>query len=1090
MAVPFFSDIYKLFYYATKQGPYETIHSDDNIEGVGIGSVDAKWNLQNASWGGPQSPTLIQIADSQDFIDLSTVTNRKARYKEYDRLEMIPEIYTALNTFADEACLAGNTKIATPFGYITIKELADTKSPDERFLVYCWDFNKEDFSLGWAYHPRLVKTAETIEVVFDNGRRHIVTPDHRFLTYGNEWIRADEIKPGMRFKAFYRISANQELTGYKTKQFARIFTYQNGWMHERQFIDEWKLGEHLEEYDRFNKISRLFSKKLKKYELVEASGIDGASINIALRKQGFHGRELKALIQRNATMRTCIGVWKHAPIEVYDLSVEGHENFATDATIVHNCQTDDKGYVFQVRCSNEEVKDEANFLIHRLLQMDDRAWSIERNLCKYGDQFFEIIIDPQNPKRGVLKVQILPADSMYRIQTVKDRLVEFQQSQEGPDYQSLSRVEITRASESELMQATALRFHPEQVIHMKIGDDRKTFYPYGISMVEAAKGPANQLRLMEDALMVYRLCLVGNTRIRTNKSYKYIKDIQEGDVVYSYWKEKVTMPTKVLKVIDNGIQDVVRVRSRHIEIIGTKTHPVLVDREGVIQYVDMQDLKIKKDRLIITRNNYCEKKEIPRIFGEPWAKLSDEQRKIFRSRIYKNKSELLRKCHNFNRAKLFLYTERKALPYRKACDICNIFGLNSDDLIIANKGECNSERIRLPKYVNEEFARLFGFLCGDGNIHNGNQLSFATGEDPENNKYYDGLLRTFFGKTRFELNKRSEGGYGKMVVDSTIACKILTDMGYINNHDINRIPEWVFNSPVSIRRAFVEGLADADGCSRYTKKGTWFSTIELSNKLLVEDVKEVWSSIGLCSGHLKKRVREGGHEIEPGRRMPPTTSYLVTISDCILSDTEAVTMVTPLGKERVYDITVEDENHNFIANSIPVHNTHAPERRIFYIDVGQIAPNRAEAMLDRLKDQFRKKKVFSNGPGGSRGGASGVEERWNPIPPDEDFFIAMRPNSQTRIETLPGACIALDTEIPLLDGRTLTLNKIIEEYESGKQNWADSCNPIDGSPAPGKITWAGVTRKNTQVIKVTLDNGESLVCTPDHKIPVQGKGKT
>ena len=57
----------------------------------------------------------------------------------------------------------------------------------------------------------------------------------------------------------------------------------------------------------------------------------------------------------------------------------------------------------------------------------------------------------------------------------------------------------------EIMQATAIRFAPEQVVHMKIGDDRKTFYPYGVSMVEAARGPAHQLRLMEDSMLVYRL---------------------------------------------------------------------------------------------------------------------------------------------------------------------------------------------------------------------------------------------------------------------------------------------------------------------------------------------------------------------------------------------------------------------------------------------------------------------------------------------------------------------------------------------------------------------------------------------------------
>ncbi len=37
-----------------------------------------------------------------------------------------------------------------------------------------------------------------------------------------------------------------------------------------------------------------------------------------------------------------------------------------------------------------------------------------------------------------------------------------------------------------------------------------------------------------------------------------------------------------------------------------------------------------------------------------------------------------------------------------------------------------------------------------------------------------------------------------------------------------------------------------------------------------------------------------------------------------------------------------------------------------------------------------------------------------------------------------------------------------------------------GKIAPGKIVWAGITRKNSQIIKITLDNGESNIVTPDH----------
>ncbi len=137
----------------------------------------------------------------------------------------------------------------------------------------------------------------------------------------------------------------------------------------------------------------------------------------------------------------------------------------------------------------------------------------------------------------------------------------------------------------------------------------------------------------------------------------------------------------------------------------------------------------------------------------------------------------------------------------------------------------------------------------------------------------------------------------------------------------------------------------------------------------------------------------------------------------------------------------------------------APERRVFYIDVGKMPPQRVKTYLEQIKNEIRQKKIPTYG-----GGVEQVDSVYNPH------------------------CLALDTQIPLLDGRHLTLQEIIGEFEQGKTNWAYSINPKTGEVVPGEISWAGITRRNTTVVKLTFDNGETLVCTPDHKIPVQGGG--
>lgn len=1001
-------DYFKIWSYAFNSDPQSELKKMRDLTGAGHSQPDALPDIRSQDgsyWGGGRG--LVRLRDSQDFIDLSTITNRQSRYKEYERLRNVPEIETAMTVFADEACLAGSCKIATPFyGDRSIKWFTENV-PNERFLVYCWDFEKNDYTLGWAYHPRKVKRAKTIKIKLENGDSFTVTHDHQILMRTGDWRMAGQLKKEDELMPFYRLEASRRFSkekGITTSQFPRIFTFKDGWKHERQFIDEWRTGKSTEHYQKVNQACRILAAGLSVHKCAEMMGNMWNSINKWLRQEGFTLKELRALGQKEDRVRI-MHIEECQEQDVYDLSVEDHKNFCGTSMIYHNCQIGENKHVAEITCDNDAVTKELEWLLfHRkMLNLDRRAWHWMKQLCIFGDYFLEKIIDPENPKDGILKVTELPADSVYRIETTKGKLVEFQQSNEGPDYQSLTRPPVPQATDADLQQATAIRFDPHQVVHMKIGDDRKTFYPYGVSLIEPARGPAHQLRLMEDAMVVYRLCLTGDTRVRTANGWKYIKDLKIGDLVFSYCVgTREPFLSKIIDWQNNGKQKIYQIRTKHIEIKGNATHPIWVEREGVRKYVELQNVIAKKDKLLNISRESNVSVEIPTIFGDKWAKLDWSQKTAFKNTQYKNKSELMRQCSaQFDRVKQFLYADGKSLPYEQAVEICEMFSLNPNKLQILNKGQINAERINLPKQVDEEFAQLFGFLIGDGSIRN-HQIQFSAGEDWKLNHYYENLLKKYFGKIRFEKDKRSKKGLGNYVVDSTIASKIFTTMGYIAGAHNKRIPDWVFTCSKSIRKAFIIGLSHADGCERTTKNGTWFSTIELCNEKLVADIKELWSSIGLCSGILKKRYRKHGHKIFEDRVMPASISYIVTISEKELPEKENIISINILDDEEdVFDITVNNEEHNFIANGTIVHNTRAPERRVFYIDVGSLPSFKAEAFMERMKDQFRKKKVGQARNGGK--GASAVEERWHAPSADEDYWIPTRPNSNTRVETLPGA---------------------------------------------------------------------------------------
>ena len=78
-----------------------------------------------------------------------------------------------------------------------------------------------------------------------------------------------------------------------------------------------------------------------------------------------------------------------------------------------------------------------------------------------------------------------------------------------------------------------------------------------------------------------------------------------------------------------------------------------------------------------------------------------------------------------------------------------------------------------------------------------------------------------------------------------------------------------------------------------------------------------------------------------------------------------------------------------------------------------------------------------------------------------------------------GGCWSPQTLISLIDSRTLNFLELIEEQESGKQNFCYTISE-SGEVVIGEIKDVRRTKQNAEVIKITLDNGEELICTPDH----------
>jgi hypothetical protein len=129
--------------------------------------------------------------------------------------------------------------------------------------------------------------------------------------------------------------------------------------------------------------------------------------------------------------------------------------------------------------------------------------------------------------------------------------------------------------------------------------------------------------------------------------------------------------------------------------------------------------------------------------------------------------------------------------------------------------------------------------------------------------------------------------------------------------------------------------------------------------------------------------------------------------------------------------------------------TRAPERRVFKVFVGNMDDKDIESYVQRVANKFKRDQVVDQKTGQ-------VDMRYNQMP------------------------VWSKTPIPLLDGRTITIEELAKEYEEGKQNWVYSIQDKTFAVVPGKVIWCGKNYTANKLIKVWLDDETWVLTAPEH----------
>lgn len=135
-------------------------------------------------------------------------------------------------------------------------------------------------------------------------------------------------------------------------------------------------------------------------------------------------------------------------------------------------------------------------------------------------------------------------------------------------------------------------------------------------------------------------------------------------------------------------------------------------------------------------------------------------------------------------------------------------------------------------------------------------------------------------------------------------------------------------------------------------------------------------------------------------------SYSTELVDTLTSDEVIVFSLNddmsesaPFGESVLRAVYRAQKQKELLEDAILIYRIQrAPERRVFYIDVGKMPPQRVKSYLEGIKNEIRQRKVPTNG-----GGVDQVDSVYNPQSMSEDFFFAQRPDGRgSKVETLPG----------------------------------------------------------------------------------------
>ena len=175
---------------------------------------------------------------------------------------------------------------------------------------------------------------------------------------------------------------------------------------------------------------------------------------------------------------------------------------------------------------------------------------------------------------------------------------------------------------------------------------------------------------------------------------------------------------------------------------------------------------------------------------------------------------------------------------------------------------------------------------------------------------------------------------------------------------------------------------------------------------------------GYTTGGVRGMV--GNAPTQSGSRFNTTNGEVAIDAEHVLhlSLSEGLDNNYPFGNSLLETIFKVFKQKELLEDAIIIYRVQrAPERRVFYVDVGNMPSHLAMQFVERVKTEIHQRRI----PSATGGGTNVIDSSYNPLSINEDYFFPQTAEGRgSKVETLPGG-----TNLGEIDDLRYFTNKLV-----------------------------------------------------------------